>query len=470
MLKKILFWPLLTVVSLTSAQSKKLYGMTFRGGIIDRGTLFEYDYNTNTNVKKIDFTGSNGTNPAGSLLQASNGKLYGMTEYGGSFNNGVLFEYDLATGVLTKKYEFPATASGRVPTGALIQLSSGKMYGVTSYGGTENKGTLFEYDPATNIYTKKADFNGTNGYRPKGSLMQASNGKLYGTASFGGNTDNGVLFEFDANTGILTKKVNFINITYGSQPVGALLQGTDGDLYGVTNDSGTEGWGTIYKYNITTNTVTKLYDFEYAYGTRSNGTLMQTPDGNLYGMTMYGGAHNQGVLYQFNPLTHLFTKKIDFYEIVSGSIPFGSLMMASNNKIYGMTYWGGNTSDGTLFEYDPGSNVLTKKYDFNNINNGRNPYQSYLIEVTVNNSLSVHDQESVNPADLYPNPVKEVLTISHIDKKLHNSPIQIIDGTGKILLQQVIRHEQEKINVSGLIPGMYYLKTEGNVNRKFIKE
>ncbi|MFZ4929470.1 choice-of-anchor tandem repeat GloVer-containing protein [Chryseobacterium sp. Mn2064] len=448
------------------AQTKKLYGMTFRGGISDKGTLFEYDYNTNENIKKIDFNGAgNGTNPAGSLIQASNGKLYGLTEYGGAYNNGVLFEYDLDTGTLTKKYEFQNTSNGKVPTGHLIQATNGKLYGLAQYGGVNNNGALFEYDPITSIYIKKVDFNSTNGNRPMGSLLQASNGKVYGTTGFGGNTDSGVLFEFDINTGVLTKKVNFLNYDHGSQPTGDLLQAADGNLYGATNDKGYNGWGTIYKYNIATNTITQIKSFEYSHGTKSTGTLMQATNGSLYGMTMYGGAHNNGVLYELNPGTNLYSKKVDFNEDTIGGMPFGSLMQASNNKVYGMTYWGGSTSDGVIFEYDLSNEVLTKKYDFNNINNGRNPYRSYLIEVNVNTNLSV--KENASPTiSIYPNPVGNIINIKDLNKDVLSNTIELNDSSGKLVLQKVIRNSNEKIDVSHLNSGIYFM----SIGKKFFKK
>lgn len=470
MSKKIILLFSVLSISLFSAQTKKLYGMTFRGGTSDKGTLFEYDYNTNENVKKIDFNGTgNGTNPAGSLIQASNGKLYGLTEYGGAYNNGVLFEYDLDTGILTKKYEFQAATSGKVPTGHLIQASNGKLYGLAQYGGLNNNGALFEYDPITSTYAKKVDFNSTNGNRPMGSLLQASNGKVYGTTGFGGNTDSGVLFEFDINTGVLTKKVNFLSYNHGSQPTGDLLQATDGDLYGATNDKGYDGWGTIYKYNIATNTITQLKSFEYSQGTKSTGTLMQASNGALYGMTMYGGSHNNGVLYELNPVTNTFTKKVDFNEDTIGGMPFGSLMQASNSKVYGMTYWGGSTSDGVIFEYDLSTETFTKKYDFNNVNNGRNPYRSYLIEVNVNTNLSV--KENVLPTmSVYPNPVDNIINIKDLGKDVLNSNIELTDSTGRLVLQKVIRNSNETLDISQLNPGIYYISIGKKIGKKIIKK
>ena len=100
-------------------------------------------------------------------MQANNGKLYGMTSGGGTNNSGVLFEYDPETGIYTKKVNFDGTNTGSSPQGSLMQASNGKLYGMTSDGGTNYRGVIFEYNPETNTYTKKLDFNDTNGSRPE---------------------------------------------------------------------------------------------------------------------------------------------------------------------------------------------------------------------------------------------------------------------------------------------------------------
>jgi len=143
-----------------------LYGMTYQGGVNNLGVLFEYDPVTDIFIKKLDFDSANGRNPFGSLIQASNGKLYGMTIQGGVNDKGILFEYDPITSTYIKKLEFSGTINGSYPQGSLMQACNGKLYGMTKQGGVNNMGVLFEYNPATDIYTKKLDFNGYNGSIP----------------------------------------------------------------------------------------------------------------------------------------------------------------------------------------------------------------------------------------------------------------------------------------------------------------
>jgi uncharacterized repeat protein (TIGR03803 family) len=367
--------------SLMQAANGKLYGMTYFGGTLNVGCIFEYDLTTNTCTKKLDFNYANGNKPSGSLIQADNGKLYGMTSRGGTNDKGVIFEYDLTTNTYTNKLDFNVSNNGKQPKGSLMQAANGKLYGMTPYGGTYDYGVLFEYDPTTATYTKKLDFdNANNGKQPMRSLMQAANGKLYSTASGGGANSNGVLFEYDPTTNTYTKKFDFDNANNGgSGPSGSLIQTANGNFYGLTRGGGTNSEGVLYEYALATNTYTKKLDFEGAKdGKEFKGCLMQAANGKLYGMTEKGGVNNIGVLFEYDPANNTYTKKLDFDGTNNGSNPRGSLMEATNGKLYGMTIHGGANNNGVLFEYNPTTNTYTKKLDFEGTNNGSAPFGSLM--------------------------------------------------------------------------------------------
>ena len=367
--------------SLMQADNGKLYGMTAGGGSNYDGVLFEFDPATGTYIKKLDFDGENkGRNPYGSLMQADNGKLYGMTRYGGSNNYGVLFEFDPATGTYTKKLDFDGANKGSKPQGSLMQANNGKLYGMTYQGGANNYGVLFEFDPATGIYTKKIDFErASKGGNPTGSLMQADIGKIYGMTRLGGSNGYGVLFEYDLATDNYSKKLDFDGANKGTNPLGSLMQADNGKLYGMTNGGGSNNYGVLFEFDPATDTYTKKLDFDGANKGRSPfGSLMQADNGKLYGMTLSGGSNNNGVLFEFAPATGIYSKKLDFDEANKGRSPFGSLMQADNGKLYGMTNRGGSNNYGVLFEHDPATGSYTKKLDFDGANIGRNPYSSLM--------------------------------------------------------------------------------------------
>ena len=363
--------------TLVEANNGKIYGTTTWGGSSDNGVLFEFDINTNVFTKRVDFNNSTGSHPISSLMLASNGKLYGMTSSGGANGNGVIYEFDTITNTFSKKFDFDGSNTGGNPRGSLVEADNGKFYGMTLVGGNNNVGVLFEFDFSTDSFTKKLDFDGTNlGRNPYGGLVQTSNGILYGMTSSGGATNNGVLFEFDTTTDSYSKKYDFDGANSGSRPYASLEVADNGKLYGMTKDGGSNGSGVLFEYNPTTNMFLKKYDFLNNDGSTPKNSLVKSDDGKLYGMTSSGG-NGSGVLFEFNTNTDTYLKKFNFNENIVGSFPRGSLLLADNGKFYGMTPNGGSNNSGVLFEFDPTNNTYTKIQDFNS-STGTRPYGSLI--------------------------------------------------------------------------------------------
>ena len=378
---------------LQTTPNGKLYGMTNTGGVNNAGVIFEYDTATNVYLRKYEFGGSNGANPRGALIQAQNGKLYGMTQSGGTSSLGVIFEYDITTNTYTKKVDFTGNTGvspGSQPFGTLVDPNpgSGKLYGMTRFGGANGLGVLFEYDYLANTYTVKVDFNGNVGSalgaNPFGQLIKAGT-NLYGLASAGGTNNVGTLFEYDYTNNIFTKKINLATAS-GSGPQGSLLLASNGLLYGMTVSGGAgtpAAAGVIFSYSIATNAYTKLVDLGSGVGQGANptGELIQATNGKLYAMTRLGGATNVGVIFEYDIAGPTYSKKIDLVNSTAiGSAPFGSLIQVSTGKIYGMTSNGGNSGGGVIFNYVISSNTYTKKIDLNT-SNGGNP-NGHLIQAS----------------------------------------------------------------------------------------
>ncbi len=269
-------------LKLIQATNGKLYGMTQFGGQSRSGTIFSFNPVDSSYKTLLDFSLTDASEPRGSLMQAKDGKLYGMTNWGGSKNDGVIFSYDVSTSTYTKLKDFNQ-ADGKHPDGSLIQAADGKLYGMTNKGGTNNYGVIFSYDPVTSAYTNLKEFDGKDGANPQGNLMQASDGRLYGMTSFGSAGNHGVIFSFDPVTLTYTKLFAF-NGTNGDFPEGSLMQATDNKLYGMTYDGGSNNYGVIFPLILLQAFYTKLKDFDNANGSFPFGDLFQASDGNLYGM------------------------------------------------------------------------------------------------------------------------------------------------------------------------------------------
>lgn len=355
----------------------KLYGLTESGGNYNYGVLFEYDPSLDQYTKLFNFKDSLGTSPRGSLICTTNGDLYGITYSGGAFNDGVLFSYDPVLNIYTKKIDFQDTLTGKNPSGSLVQLPNGMLYGVAESGGSGGLGVIFEYSIVNNILNKLKDLNNFNleGASPNGGLTHASNGKLYGITSGGGSNAVGVLFEFDLTLNSYLKKVDFSSST-GSFPLSQLIE-INGSLYGTTVSSD----GSIYEYNPQTNVYSRKTSFpgssQVSKGRSPFGKLVSANNGKIYGLTKYGGLNRDGILFEYNTLNNQFTKKFDFNSQTTGAEPLGGLLF-SNGKLFGLTSVGGSNNSGVLFEYDTLTNLFSKKLDFDSSPNGSNPQNMLL--------------------------------------------------------------------------------------------
>ncbi len=346
--------------SLLETDSGTLLGMNFLGGSSNGGTVYRYSYVTDSIYKIADLNGSdNGRNPYGGFCKGLNGKFYAMTYAGGTSNAGVILEYNSNNDSLIKKLDLGGSAAARNPMGDLFMSTTGKLYGVSYRGGITNSGILFTYSPANNAFSKIHEFNyAAEGNSPLGRLCLASNRKLYGLTLSGGVSNRGVLFEYDAETDVYTKKHSFNGLD-GGQPYSTLCS-YNGLLFGTTYSGGSNNVGVIFKYDHATSVYTKIYDFDRSNGCNPFGTLIPGPNGLLYGMCSSGGANEYGAIYSFNPSNFILSKLVDFDDSTYGGSPFGDLLLASNGKMYGMTYDGGAYGRGTLFSFDPSTqNIKT---------------------------------------------------------------------------------------------------------------
>ncbi|MEI6816791.1 MAG: T9SS type A sorting domain-containing protein [Bacteroidota bacterium] len=205
----------------------KLYGLCDSGGMYHNGVIYSFDPNTHNYTNLFSFNDTLGGHPQGRLLQLNNGMLYGMTFNGGAFGFGVIFSYDLTANNYMDIKNFDSTTGAKPYYSTLIQATDGKLYGMTELGGLFDGGVIFNYDVTSNIYTDIFDFDcsNSNGCRPLASLFQASNGKLYGFTYTGGGSLYGTIFIYDIITHTYTKRYDFdLTNGNGSNPTGSFVQ------------------------------------------------------------------------------------------------------------------------------------------------------------------------------------------------------------------------------------------------------
>jgi len=312
-----------------------------------------------------------GTSDFAGLVQDTNGNFYGTTELGGAHNGGTIFKITSA-GEFTTLYGFCSLANcadGKTPgPGSLVQATNGGLYGTTPYGGPNGGGTLFKISAAGKLTTIHSFCmmpanNCEDGGIPTPGLIQATNGNFYGNTYSGGAYNSGTIFEITP-AGKFTVIYSFCAVNGcpdGANPIGGLLQATDGNLYGTTSTGGSAGYGTIFRISPSGVLATK-HSFNKTDGASPYAAMIQASDGNLYGTTNNGGAHSGGTLFKM-ALNGTLTTLYNFCsqpKCTDGQTPFSALVQDTSGKFYGTTELGGSDDTcyylgcGTVFSLDVG--------------------------------------------------------------------------------------------------------------------
>ncbi len=229
-----------------------LFGAGFSGGANGDGTIFEVAAGTNNLTPLLSFNGSDGQYPYGSLIEDGNGNLFGTTSYGGASGRGTVFEFDTQTDTLTISASFSST-TGANPYGGLVEDASGNLFGTTANGGANGDGTVFEVAAGTTAINTLASLDSANA-NPFSGLVEDSSGNLFGTAYYGGDSGDGTVFKVAAGTNTVTTLLSF-NSTNGAGPYGGLFQDSNGNLIGTTYGGGVGAAGTVFEMTSDTFTV-----------------------------------------------------------------------------------------------------------------------------------------------------------------------------------------------------------------------
>jgi uncharacterized repeat protein (TIGR03803 family) len=292
---------------------------------------------------------TDGIQPIGSLIQGRDGNFYGVTASGGTSGHGVAFRIT-PDGTETVLYSFAGGATdGSDPSGSLIQAGDENFYGATASGGTNGDGVAFKVTPDGTEAVLYSFAGGANdGSDPSGSLIQASDGNFYGVTGSGGANGDGVAFKITPD-GTETVLYSFAGgTTDGSHPSGSLVQANDGNFYGMTQDGGAYGYGVVFKITPS-GTETILFSFYGGLGTgsRPSGSLIQGRDGNLYGMSFEPG-NGGGDLGTIFGIT--LSGTLTFQNSLLGERPIDRLVEADDGNFYGASEDGYN---GAIFEITP---------------------------------------------------------------------------------------------------------------------
>jgi uncharacterized repeat protein (TIGR03803 family) len=447
------------------ASNGTIYGMTFAGGQYNQGVIFSYRPGDVTDSTLHSF--GSGGNTSNLVWSWKYKVVFGLTEYGGTNDLGTLFRYNIFTGKDTTLLNFNGT-NGSLPelNNNVIIGTDGNLYGLTVEGGTTNQGTLFRFNPVTFTDSILVNFNGTgNGQNPYGSLLQAGNGKLYGVAVGGGANNLGCIFRYDP---IANKDTVIYNCSAagGNWPYGTLMQATNGLIYGTTNQGGTLGYGTLFSINPANNALTTLVNFNDSNGGYPFGGLMQATDGMIYGLTQWGGYQDNGTLFRFNPTTNKDTVLYKF-KGTDGQGPMGQLVEDSaTGMLYGTTPAGGLHNYGVLFGFNIATYKDTLLLNFNDTN-GANPTDvNFLTPAAL--ALGVNELTPAAARDMvivYPNPFRYVANVVFSNAGKHY--VEVDDMNGRMIKYITANDKQCQITRDNMSTGLYIIKVYDS-NKQFV--
>ena len=279
---------------LTQARDGNFYGTTYRGGTASEGTLFQLTpAGVLTYLATFTEGLSPGASPAGTLVEGRDGLLYGTAQYGGQNNFGTVYRFALPTNQNAGQTEvvaaFAGDLGGSYPQSDLCLSSDGRYYGTTTLGGQFANGIFFRLSPQGGYQVLYTFGGNADGGSPSRGVVQGGGGAFYGVTSSGGTYGAGTVYRIDVNgdAAALTVLHEFYPaVGEGSTPIGLPVVASDGNLYGTTTRGGFYNNGCIFRVGFDGSNYATVYSFtNTSDGGDPLGGLIQGSDGRLYGTT-----------------------------------------------------------------------------------------------------------------------------------------------------------------------------------------
>lgn len=281
-----------------------LYGVTASGGAYRSGAVFKITSGgVESIVHSFGANGSDGLYPTSGLVMDGHGNIYGTTAYGGKgFGAGTAYKVS-PQGTYAILHYFVGGGDGLRPMAPLALDQQGNLYGTTELGGAFGEGSIFRITGGTESVLHSFSATGAakaDGVFPEGGLVVDAQGNLYGTTYDGGAFHTGVVFKLSPE-GTETVLHSFGGNGDGIHTQAGLIIDGNGNLYGTSFQGGAFGAGIVYKLDSAGNE-TILHSFGSGTdGTYPHAGLLMDSAGNLYGTTEQGGTNNGGTVFEVTP-------------------------------------------------------------------------------------------------------------------------------------------------------------------------
>ena len=329
--------------------------------------------------------GADGAIPDAGLTMDRAGNLYGTASAGGSYGAGTVFKLSHrgSDWVFTPLYSFQGLPDGADPEASVVFGSDGSLYGTTYSGGLKDCyygmatcGTVFNLKPyPTACKTALCGWQETVLYRFMGGVNSASNptgltfdpaGNMYISAQ-GESREQQIVVKMAPSNGGWQETNNCEVPDSGGNSVSGVILDATGNLYGVESWGGAYEQGYVFQLNMSGGCLWNLlYTFQGGSdGEGPQGSLIFDNVGNLYGTTFAGGEGGGGTVFELLPSNGNWTFSL-LYSLTGGEGPGASLTMDAVGNLYGTTFGGGAYAAGSVFKLTPsgGGWTYTDLHDF----------------------------------------------------------------------------------------------------------
>jgi len=313
-------------------------------------------------LHSFSYLAGEGNSPNASLIEGTDGTLYGTTQTGGSAGSGTVFKVNKDGSGYSQLHSF-AHSDGFNVSAPVIEGSDGSLYGTAQRGGSAGSGTIFKlskYGVAFSVIYNFGAATGDASY-PHAPVVEGTDGALYGTTAGGGTGGVGTVFRLSKDGNDFSVIYSFSSGTAdGNFPQAGLVRGKGSSFYGTTSGGGSDGMGTVFTLKPDGSGYAALHSFSASGGDGNgpNGGLIQARDGGLYGTTSGGGAFASGTVFRLNVDGSGYSVLYSFTGVEGdGYSPLAGVIEASDGSLYGTTQSGGDMSDGTLFRMIPSNHA-----------------------------------------------------------------------------------------------------------------
>lgn len=271
----------------------------------------------------------------GKFLLHSSGRIYGVSSFGGARSKGALYSFDQDGDNFKVEYSFGKEEAGTLPKGGLTEGTNGLIYGILGTDAIHSIGTVYRYDPSSGKLSNVYEYSASEAAGTHATLLAASEQWLYGTSPYGGDPCAGTIVRIAEEEDRLEVLYEFSKST-AYQPSPFLSLRSDGMMYGYCQrrpDMGNQSVASLFRIHARSGDMEFLQPFPEPIV--PVGELLVDQQGYVYGVSQIGGAYDEGMIFKTDSLGQRFVRLYSFGEPGENFSGSTSLTLGDDGLLYG---------------------------------------------------------------------------------------------------------------------------------------